>query len=104
MRKLTTLMMTIVMLLCSVYLPALGEPTEAENTSAIIPYRFATAEEGRELMLSNEEYFEEINANKIAYIMKNDSSTLEDYKAFCAEQVLDWTDAEKEMISRCMEK
>ena len=83
MRKLTTLMMTIVMLLCSVCLPALGEPAEAaENTSAIIPYRFATAEEGRELMLSNEEYFEGINANKIAYIMKNDSSTLEDYKAF----------------------
>lgn len=105
MRKLTTLMMTIVMLLCSLCLPALGEPAEAaENTSAIIPYRFATAEEGRELMLSNEEYFEGINANKIAYIMKNDSSTLEDYKAFCAEQVLEWTDAEKEMISRCMEK
>ena len=105
MRKLTTLMMTIVMLLCSVCMPALGEPAEAaENIAAIIPYRFATAEEGRELMLSNEEYFEKINANKIAYIMKNNTSTLEDYKAFCAEQVLDWTDAEKEMISCCMAK
>ena len=102
MKKLTTLMMMLVMLLCSVCVPALGETAEATETAPVIPYRFASAEEGRELMLANTEYFDSITPNKIGFVMHDNNVTHDEYTAFAAQQVQDWTDAEKELIDRCM--
>ena len=102
MKKLTTLMMIIMMLLCSVCLPALGEAAENMETAAVIPYRFATAEEGRELMLANKAYYDTFTENKIGFIMHKNDVSMEEYLDFAGEQVLDWTDAEKELIDRCM--
>jgi len=102
MKKLTTLMMMLVMLLCSICVPALGETAEAAETAPVIPYRFASAEEGRELMMANTEYFDSITPNKIGFVMHDNNVTLEEYTAFAAQQVQDWTDAEKELIDRCM--
>ena len=102
MKRLTTLMMILVMALCSVCLPASGEAAETAETVPVIPYRFANAEEGRELMLANKEYFDSITPNKIGFVMHDPEATPEDYRSFSGEQVLDWTDAEKELIGRCM--
>ena len=102
MKKLTTLMMILVMLLCSVCLPAMGEAAETAETEPMIPYRFASAEEGRELMLANKEYYATFTENKIGFIMHKDNVSMEEYLDFAGRQVLDWTDAEKELIDRCM--
>ena len=95
-------MMILVMLLGCICLPALGETTEAPENTSMIPYRFASAEEGRELMLANTDYFASVNPNKIGFVMHNQEATLEDYKEFAGQQVLEWTDTEKELIERCM--
>ena len=89
MKRLMTLMMILVMALCSVCLPASGEAAETAETVSLIPYRFATAEEGRELMLANTEYFDSITPNKIGFVMHDPKATPEDYKAFAGQQVLD---------------
>lgn len=102
MKRLTTLLMILVMTLCSACLPALGEAAETAETAPVIPYRYATAEEGREMMLANTEYFDSITLNKIGFVMHDPEATTEVYKAFAGQQVLEWTDAEKELIDRCM--
>lgn len=102
MKKLTTLMMILVMLLCSVCLPAVAETAATAEKTTVIPYRFASAEEGRELMLANKEYFDTFNANKIGFVMHNNDVSPEEYMDFAGQQVLEWTDAEKDMIDRCM--
>ena len=103
MKKLTTLMMILVMLLSCICLPALGEAAETAETASLIPYRFASAEEGRELMLANTEYFATITPNKIGYVMHDNDASPEDYKAFAVQQVRDWTEAEMELIDRGMD-
>ena len=102
MKKLTTTMLILVMLLCSGCLPALGEAAETAGTAPMIPYRFASAEEGRELMLTNKTYFDTFNANKLGFVMHKDDVSLAEYLEFAGQQVLEWTKTEKELIDRCM--
>ena len=66
-----------------------------------IPHRFASAEEGRELMLSNNEnYYDHFSQNDLDYKMQKVGATMEEYKAFAAEQVVDFTAFEKSFINR----
>ncbi len=66
-----------------------------------ILYRFASAEEGRELMLSNEEnYYSHFSQNDLDFKMQKTGATMEEYKAFAAEQVLDFSASEKSFIKR----
>ena len=66
-----------------------------------IPHRFASAEEGRELMLSNEDnYYSHFSQNDLDYKMQKTGATMEEYKAFAAEQVQDFTAVEKSFINR----
>ena len=66
-----------------------------------IPHRFASAEEGRELMLSNEDnYYSHFSQNDLDYKMQKTGATMEEYKAFAAEQVQDFTATEKSFINR----
>lgn len=78
-------------------------PAEPAGTDSVIPYRFASAEEGKQLKMANREYFEKITPNKLGFIMHDDNATPEDYMAFTKQQVLDWTDAEKKLIDDCIE-
>ena len=98
MRKLISLLIALI-LACGVWLPAEGET--AENAPAI-PYRFASAEEGKQLMMSNREFFDKTTPNKIGFLLHDSNATLDEYKAFAEQQVLDWTEAEKELIGNCM--
>ncbi len=99
MKKLMSLLI-VLLLACGTCIPALGETAE---TTPVIPYRFASAEEGKQLKMAHMDFFEKTTRNKIGFIMHDDSATLEDYMAFTEQQVLDWTDAEKELIDKCME-
>ena len=71
-------------------------------TESAIPFRFPSKEEGTELMLANEEYYAKCNPNKLGYLMQRNDADMDEYLAFAREQVLDWTDEEKDIITRGM--
>ena len=68
-----------------------------------IAHRFASAEEGRELMLSNNEnYYDHFSQNELDFKMQKTGATMDEYKAMAAEQVLDFTPWEKSYIDSCI--
>ena len=73
-----------------------------DGTENRLPFRFATKEEGLRLMLANSEYYARNNENKLEFIMQKKDVTEEEYMAFAKEQVLEWTDAEKGVLTLCM--
>ena len=90
----------IISLLLSLCVQAFAE--EAAQAGGAIPYRFVAREEGVELMLANDEYYAKFSPNKLGYVMQSNDATMEEYFAFAREQVLDWTDEEKDAIARGM--
>ena len=76
------------------------ETTEEEQPQSIL-YRYATAEEGRELLMSNTAYYAGFTENDLQYRLKKADATLADmdeYLAFAKEQVIDFTDEQKAKI------
>ena len=100
MKKLLCILLTLTMLLCVCPFGSFADA--AETPEAAIPFRFASKEEGAELMLANKEYYAKFSPNKLDYIMQKTGADMEEYLAFAKEQVLDWTDEEKEIITRGM--
>jgi len=82
-----TLLLLIVLFLCA---------AQAEGQ---LPYRFADAQEGRALLLSNEDYFARLSRQDLDYRLQKKGGTVEEYKAFAASQVLSFTDAEKQVLA-----
>ena len=80
----------------------------AKKDGAHIPHRYATAEEGRELMLANNEnYYDKFSQNDLDFKMAKTGATMEEYKEFAGTQVLDFSAPEKsymDSIIRDMEK
>ena len=98
MKKLFSILLTLAMLLCMVPCAAADTPENA------IPFRFASKEEGTELLLANREYYAKFSPNKLDYVMQKTGAEMEEYLAFAKEQVLDWTDEEKDIITRGMKE
>ncbi len=72
--------------------------TGSESTAtsqATLAYRYATASEGKDLLLSNEAYYAGFSQNDLDFRMQKSGATMDELKAFAAEQVLDFTDEEK---------
>lgn len=80
----------------------------AKKDGAHIPHRYATAEEGRELMLANNEnYYDKFSQNDLDFKMAKTGATMDEYKEFAGTQVLDFSAPEKsymDSIIRDMEK
>ncbi|MBR5745904.1 MAG: hypothetical protein IKX92_01440 [Clostridia bacterium] len=74
------------------------EPQEPEKQ---IPYRLAGKDEGRELLMNNEEYYAGFSQNDLDYKMQKSGAVMEEYLAFAAEQALDFTEEEAGFISAC---
>ena len=98
MKKLLPILLTLAMLLC------LAPCAEAETPELAIPFRFASKEEGVELLLANKEYYAKFSPNKLDYIMQRTGADMEEYLALAKEQVLDWTDEEKDIITRGIQR
>ena len=73
--------------------------SEKTNT---IPFKFASKEEGIERFLNNKEYLKKFNQNKLEYTLQKKDATMEEYLEFAKNQILDWTDEEKDIITRGM--
>ena len=70
--------------------------------STHIRYRYATAEEGRQLRLANTAYIDGTNQNNIDWKLRCSGKTLDDYKAIAAAQIVDFTDEEKQAVDATM--
>ena len=69
-----------------------------------IPYRFASAEEGRELMLANEAYYGSFSQNDLDFKMHKTGATMDEYLEFAGQQTRDFTPLEKIYIDRCISR
>ena len=80
----------------------------AKKDGAHIPHRYASADEGRELMLANNEnYYDKFSQNDLDFKMAKTGATMEEYQEFAGTQVLDFSAPEKsymDNIIRDMEK
>ena len=62
-----------------------------------IKYRFASKEEGKELLLFNKEKVQ-FSQNDLDYRMQKKDATMEEYLTFAGDQVEEFTDEEKVLI------
>ena len=76
----------------------------ARKDKAHIPHRYASAEEGRELMLSSDEYYSNFTQNDLDFKMKKTGATMDEYKEFAGAQVGEFTALEKSYIDSCISK
>ena len=75
----------------------------AKKNGNHIPHRYATVEEGRELMLSNNEnYYDRFSQNDLDFKMKKTGATMDEYKEFAGQQVVEFTFWEKNYIDSCI--
>ena len=71
---------------------------------AEIPYTFADREAGVEYLMSNTDYHAGFTQNDLDYRLQMKGGKLEEYLAFAREQVQDFTEEEKALISRNMDR
>ena len=69
------------------------------KNNAKIKYRFADVKEAQELYLSNKKYLNNLNQYDLDYGLNKKSATLEEFKAFGASQMREYTEKEKKLIS-----
>ena len=79
-------------------------PAPEQEESRLLDYRFADKAEGAELMLSNDAFFEGFTQNDLDFRMQKTGANMEEYLAFASAQVLDFTDAQKAVIDRHMQR
>jgi hypothetical protein len=70
----------------------------------VLNYRIADKTEGAELLLSNDAYYDGMTQNELDFKMQKTGATLDEYKTFVREQVIDFTDEQKAIIDRHMER
>ena len=87
---------------------AKGSSTDADRDKGSAPmeigHRYASADEGRELMLSNEDYYAGFSQNELDYKMSKVGADMEEYKAFAAEQPRDFTEEDRAFVDGCFEE
>ena len=71
--------------------------------NAGISFRFAAKQEGTDLLLGNTAYYAGFSQNDLDYRMHRQGAAMEEYLAYAKEQVLDFTEAEKNLISSHMD-
>ncbi len=65
--------------------------------------RFASAVEGKELLLRNDAYYNRLNRNDISYRLQKKGGTLEELKLFAASQLKEFTEEEKDLVNETVE-
>ena len=84
--------------------PTSDNTTENENANqqvdtGTISYRFADAEEGIELRMQNDSYFNKLTQNDLDYRTRKSGATLEDFKELARKQGDTFTEEEKQVIA-----
>lgn len=69
-----------------------------------IAWRIADREEGQKLRLGNTAYFDSLTENDIKYRLRKPDGTLDELRAFAAEEVRDFTGEEKAALAASIER
>lgn len=80
------------------WLAAEPVPTPDDGEGVSFKYHFADREEGVSLILGNTEYYNNFTRNDLEYRMQKKGTTLEEMLEFAADQVLDFTEEEKQTV------
>ncbi len=67
-----------------------------------IEYSYATKEEGIEYLISNDGYYDRFTQNDLDYKAQKIGANMEEYTEFAKEQVLDFTEEQKQAIDEIM--
>ena len=92
---------TVIRVLSLVCLIAAFHAGAAEKEGSI-PYRYAGKEEGAKLLLENTAYHDGMSACELMYKMQDRDAHLDAYKKDAAEQVLEFTQKDREALDRNM--
>ncbi len=87
-----------VILITAMMVPVICSCSSKKN-GAQIPFRFASAEEGKELMSSNTEYYDQCSENDIEFRLRKSGGTTDELIEASTVEVRDFTRFEKRYIS-----
>lgn len=79
-----------------------GCAEKEEKQEPHFSYRYASQEEGIELLSGNEEYYNGFSQNDLDYKMQKAGATMEEYQAFAEKQVREFSEEEKQLIDDAM--
>ena len=93
----------VLALVCAISLltgcqPVTVNPGTVKEETAHFNYRYASAEEGRQIILSNTAYFDALTQNDIDWKFRCTGKTLDEFKTFTANQIKDFTEEEKKAL------
>ena len=88
----------IVFILAAVMIVLSACNSSPKAASTKLKYRFASKEEGRKLLLSNQDYYKGFTQNDLDFRMQKKNASMDEYLAYAGEQVLDFTDEERALI------
>ena len=88
----------LLVLVCSIPFFTGCQPSPVKEEVVHISHRYASAEEGRQIFLSNTAFFQSLTQNDIDWKIRSTGKTIEDFKAFSANQIQDFTNEEKKAI------
>ena len=92
-------------LCCILSLTLFGCKTNNDVSSdKSLPYGFATREEAIKMYLANEKYLDNISPYDIQYKTLNKINSLEEYKEYGSSQMREFTDYEKEKLTKAMDE
>ena len=74
-----------------------SDPEEVVEESHI-SYRYASAEQGRQILLSNTAYYNSLTQNDIDWKYRSTGKTIDQFKTFAASQIQDFTEEEKKAL------
>lgn len=74
-----------------------------EKQRRMLDWRFASAVEGKELLLSNDVYYNRMNRNDINYRLQKKGGTVEELKLFAASQIKDFIKEEMTFVNEAVE-
>jgi hypothetical protein len=74
--------------------------TNLRKNNTKIKYRFADEKKAKELFLSNIKFLNNLNQYDLDYRLNKKNATLEEYKAFGTSQMREFTEKEKNLVSK----
>ena len=89
---------TLLALVCAIPIFTGCQPSTIPEEKAHISYRYASAEEGRQILLSNTAFFQSLTQNDIDWKTRCSGKTIEEFRTFSANQIQDFTDEEKKAL------
>ena len=84
--------------ICAIPLFTGCQTSTVNEETTHISHRYASAEEGRQIFLSNTAFFQSLTQNDIDWKTRCSGKTIEEFRTFSANQILDFTDEEKKAL------